>query len=120
MIFGGDEGHRAEVLGADIDRTGSRIVSCGMDHSLKVWSLTDAKIQDAIQLSYRYKRNSNKYFNEDNLEKMFANVSYFDLFFSIVDHFQPCCKTSQSFQREMFIRITLTAPSGLENWFFQR
>lgn len=58
-IFGGVEGHRDEVLAADIDITGSRMVSCGMDHSLKVWKLKKPEIEKAIQLSYTFNPNSN-------------------------------------------------------------
>lgn len=53
-IFGGVEGHRDEVLAADIKVTGSHIVSCGMDHSLKVWKLKKPEIEKAIRLSYNF------------------------------------------------------------------
>lgn len=58
-IFGGVEGHRDEVLAADIDITGSRMVSCGMDHALKVWKLKKPEIEKAIQLSYTFNPHSN-------------------------------------------------------------
>lgn len=75
-IFGGVEGHRDEVLSAvspsnlakilenifyslllhvqDFDRSGSRIISCGMDHSLKLWQLDREDMQTAIKKSYEY------------------------------------------------------------------
>ncbi|KAI1286807.1 Polycomb protein eed-A [Halotydeus destructor] len=53
-IFGGVEGHRDEVLSADFHVSGSRVVSCGMDHSLKIWILDVSEVQDAIKESYAY------------------------------------------------------------------
>lgn len=53
-IFGGVEGHRDEVLSADFDMTGENIVSCGMDHSLKMWKFNTPEIEKAIQLSYTH------------------------------------------------------------------
>lgn len=53
-IFGGVEGHRDEVLSADFHASGTRIVSCGMDHSLKIWSLDVPDVQQAIKDSYTY------------------------------------------------------------------
>ncbi|XP_076062032.1 polycomb protein EED-like isoform X2 [Oratosquilla oratoria] len=52
--FGGVEAHRDEVLSADIDVEGSSIVTCGMDHSLKIWKLDNTKMQKAITESYTF------------------------------------------------------------------
>ncbi|KAI5750509.1 hypothetical protein M8J76_016286 [Diaphorina citri] len=53
-IFGGVEGHRDEVLSADFDLLGTKIMSCGMDHSLKLWDLTKPEIKDACAESYTF------------------------------------------------------------------
>jgi polycomb protein EED len=53
-IFGGVEGHRDEVLSADFNLDGTRIVSAGMDHSLKIWQFDTDALQDAIALSYKH------------------------------------------------------------------
>ncbi|UYV71372.1 EED [Cordylochernes scorpioides] len=58
VIFGGVEGHRDEVLSADFDLLGTKIISCGMDHSLKIWQLDSDKIQNAIKSSYNPKTNN--------------------------------------------------------------
>ena len=59
-IFGGVEGHRDEVLGADFNMTGTKIISCGMDHSLKVWRFDTDSIKEAIELSYTHDTVSTK------------------------------------------------------------
>ncbi|KAK2148975.1 hypothetical protein LSH36_473g03022 [Paralvinella palmiformis] len=56
-ILGGVDGHRDEVLSGDINIDGDLIVSCGMDHSLKIWSLNKPEIKDAIEKSYQYNPN---------------------------------------------------------------
>lgn len=79
-IFGGVEGHRDEVLSAvslewiqltweykfnwitmffvfslqDFDLLGEKIMSCGMDHSLKLWRINSDRMQIAIRGSYEY------------------------------------------------------------------
>ncbi|XP_028410311.1 polycomb protein eed-like [Dendronephthya gigantea] len=49
LMFTGVEGHRDEVLSGDFDILGTRIISCGMDHSLKIWSLDEEKIKKTIE-----------------------------------------------------------------------
>jgi len=53
-IFGGVEGHRDEVLSADFNMEGTKIISAGMDHSLKIWQFDSEAIQEAIALSYTH------------------------------------------------------------------
>jgi polycomb protein EED len=45
---------RDEVLSADFNMTGEKIVSCGMDHSLKIWNFAAPNIQAAVAESYKY------------------------------------------------------------------
>lgn len=51
-IFGGVDGHKDQVVNADFDSTGSRIVSCGVDNSLKIWRLDGSPIKELIQHSF--------------------------------------------------------------------
>lgn len=53
-VFGGVDGHRDQVLCADIHMDGTRIISGGMDHSLKLWQLDNEPISAAIKLSYTF------------------------------------------------------------------
>ena len=59
-IFGGVEGHRDEVLSADFNSSGTKIISSGMDHSLKIWRFDTEELQDAIELSYSHDTNKTK------------------------------------------------------------
>ncbi|XP_015790163.1 polycomb protein eed-A [Tetranychus urticae] len=54
IIFGGVEGHRDEVLYADFHLKGHKIISCGMDHSLKIWSLDNERVAAKIKDSYEF------------------------------------------------------------------
>ncbi|KAG9510001.1 Myotubularin-related protein 9 [Fragariocoptes setiger] len=58
-IFGGVEGHRDEVLSSDFHYTGEKIISCGMDHSLKIWTL-DEEVQQAIAKSHVFQESTSK------------------------------------------------------------
>jgi len=53
-IFGGVEGHRDEVLSADFNLEGTKIVSAGMDHSLKIWKFDSEALEEAVKLSYTH------------------------------------------------------------------
>ena len=55
-IFGGVEGHRDEVLSADFNPLGTLVLSCGMDHSLKVWDMETPELKNAVQESYKHQR----------------------------------------------------------------
>lgn len=52
LILGGERGHRDEVLSADFNLDCTKIVSCGMDHSLKIWNINTPEISAAIARSY--------------------------------------------------------------------
>lgn len=51
-VLGGVDGHRDEALSADFNVAGDMVVSCGMDHSLKLWDLSGDKLRGAIDDSY--------------------------------------------------------------------
>eukprot|EP00112_Aurelia_sp_Birch-Aquarium-sp1_P017205 Seg397.19 transcript_id=Seg397.19/GoldUCD/mRNA.D3Y31 product="Polycomb protein eed-A" protein_id=Seg397.19/GoldUCD/D3Y31 len=57
-VFGGVNGHRDEVLSIDFDILGTKLVSCGMDHSLKVWSLDTEEYKQHIEKSFKYEPSS--------------------------------------------------------------
>lgn len=42
------------ILFQDFDLLGTKIMSCGMDHSLKLWNLTKPEMKDAIADSYTF------------------------------------------------------------------
>lgn len=52
VIFGGWHGHRSAVLSLDVHLLGRMFASCGMDNSIRVWSLNSAEVLQAVQSSY--------------------------------------------------------------------
>ncbi|XP_025099410.1 polycomb protein eed-like [Pomacea canaliculata] len=62
LILGGVDGHRDEVLSADFNLSGTKIVSCGMDHSLKLWHLDTEEINSIISLSSTYNTKNSRPF----------------------------------------------------------
>ncbi|KAL3881639.1 hypothetical protein ACJMK2_028052 [Sinanodonta woodiana] len=64
--FGGVDGHRDEVLSADFNIQGTKIISCGMDHSLKVWRTDTPELLGAMRESYTY--------NSKNLVRQFPTL----------------------------------------------
>lgn len=53
-IFGGVEGHRAEVLHGDISLTGDFLLTASMDHTIKIWRLDIPEMRAAIRASFEY------------------------------------------------------------------
>ena len=53
-IFAGDQGHRDEVLSLDVHLLGNAFASCGMDNTVKIWSLDGPKLRRNIDRSYSY------------------------------------------------------------------
>lgn len=45
-VFGGERGHREQVLTAEFNTSGTSFVSAGMDHCLKVWTLENKKLKE--------------------------------------------------------------------------
>lgn len=53
-VFAGDQGHRDEVLCADIHPMANCFISAGMDNSLKIWALDTESVQSAIARSFEH------------------------------------------------------------------
>ena len=51
-VFAGDNGHRDDVLSADVHMAGAALVSAGLDNTIKIWDLTCSKVADAVSASY--------------------------------------------------------------------
>ncbi|XP_014232857.1 polycomb protein eed-B-like [Trichogramma pretiosum] len=81
-IFGGVEGHRDEVLSADFDIEGFRIISCGMDHALKQWNLDKSEMLDAIKRSYTWSSNRRPF---DSVLQHFPDFTTRDVHRNYVD-----------------------------------
>lgn len=52
-VFGGAEGHRAEVLHGDVSLTGDCMLSASMDHTIKMWRLDTPELETAVRESFK-------------------------------------------------------------------
>ena len=50
-IFHGDEGHRDEVISLDVNLAGTKLLSGGMDHAVKIWDLNEERLVKKVELS---------------------------------------------------------------------
>lgn len=140
-IFGGVEGHRDEVLSAvsscyslvkksdglkdvvhnvfqDFDLEGKRIISCGMDHSLKLWRLDTEALESAIKNSYVF--NSASSSNGSTTCRPFATVQENFPHFSTRDihrNYVDCVRWLGDFILSKVTNL-LTKVSGGCNWRF--
>ncbi|KAM7536433.1 hypothetical protein Aperf_G00000086156 [Anoplocephala perfoliata] len=57
-IFGGVEGHRAELLTGDVSLAGDYLLTGGMDHHIKIWKLDTIDLRNAIAASTDFKQHS--------------------------------------------------------------
>ena len=53
-IFGGEKGHRGEVLSVSVHPCGNVIASGGMDNCIKLWNLVSPDVEVAIAKSYSH------------------------------------------------------------------
>ncbi|CAH8866591.1 unnamed protein product [Trichobilharzia szidati] len=58
-VFGGSEGHRAEVLHGDVSLSGNLLLSAGMDHYIKIWRLNTPELANSISESFDYRLHTN-------------------------------------------------------------
>ncbi|TGZ56432.1 hypothetical protein CRM22_010156 [Opisthorchis felineus] len=58
-IFGGVEGHRAEILHGDLSLTGDLLLTAGMDHCIKIWRLSTPELANAVIDSFSYRSRLN-------------------------------------------------------------
>lgn len=103
-IFGGVEGHRDEVVSAvsiktfpndtvyvilnwkyfqDFDLLGKRIISGGIDHSLKIWHIDKPVVQNAIKNSYDHNSQLSRSFQ--TITEHFPDFSTRDVHRNYVD-----------------------------------
>ena len=54
VIPGGVDVRRDVAFSADFSLLGDRVISCGMDHLLELWNLTEPVVVEAIETSYSH------------------------------------------------------------------
>lgn len=98
-MFAGLKGHRGEVLSVDFDRCGNRFASCGIDNSVRVWSITaDEEVVKAILESHKAADlgDNDKYMYTENGSKQVLRVpiSQFPGFVTrkVHKHYVDCVK----------------------------
>ncbi|CAH8821447.1 unnamed protein product [Trichobilharzia szidati] len=73
-VFGGSEGHRAEVLHGDVSLSGNLLLSAGMDHYIKIWRLNTPELANSISESFDYRLHTNTRLVSD-VHTLFWSVS---------------------------------------------
>ena len=63
-MFAGDSGHRDEVLSLCVHDLGNCFLSCGMDHSIKIWSLDTPEVKHAIKEKATFKADGSSFQEE--------------------------------------------------------
>ncbi len=104
----------------DFDLLGEKIMSCGMDHSLKLWRIDSERMQKAIRVSYEYNPSKTNRWVPSRLvsrpaEHCIQPVSPTFTGLSCLWRF-----TSQTSPRETFTGTMWTASAGSETWSSQR
>ena len=76
------EGHRDEVLSTDFNFTGTTILSCGMDHSLKVWDMDVPAIRHVVQELFKYQGFKSNVSFKQTFGSHAISQPYFQLYFT--------------------------------------
>lgn len=87
VIFSGIEAHRDQVVTISFDTLGNKVLSAGIDHTIKIWHLDKPVIKTAIQKS--------KYYNRIASGRQFKTITEPYPFFSsdtIHDNYIDCIK----------------------------
>ena len=78
----------------DINLEGTLVISCGMDHSLKIWRLDKPRIQNAIEESYKYCANkTNKWVFSLSLKQVISTFQY--------------CNVLKLFEDSAYLKVTV-------------
>ena len=110
--FGGVEGHRDQVLSVHFNMNGTKIVSSGMDNSLKIWHLDTKEIQATIELSNTFDINKTKR-GFPTQWCHFPDFTTRDIHYNYVD----CCRWFGDFilSKSVDNNIVCWKPGGLGN-----